>query len=287
VVCLWGVLYPLISELFTGQKVTVGPPFYLRATGPLWGALLALMGIAPLSAWGHSTLKTLGRAIWNPVSVAGAVPVLLVIGGIRNWVALVGFTLVALVICVTLYEFWRGARARQRSQGESFPVALWRLAARNRRRYGGYLIHISMVIMAIGILGMQVFQTSTQRSLAVGESVDLAGYTIRYDSLAQFPYQDGRTVTRATLSIFRDGRYLGEIHPRYDLYPSGQPMTIPGVRSTLAGDLYAVLVNWENVSAAQAPFKIYNNPLINWLWIGGISLILGVLVAAWPQKEEA
>jgi cytochrome c-type biogenesis protein CcmF len=276
----------LISELVTGQKVTVGPPFYERATGPLWGALLALMGLAPLSAWGHSTLKTLGRAVWKPAIPSLLVPVLLLAGGMRNWIALVGFTLVAFVIFVTSYEYWRGARARQKTQGEGFFVALVRLAARNRRRYGGYLIHIAMVVMAIGILGIEVFQTETQRSLAIGDTVDLAGYTIRYDSLAQFPYVDGRQVTRAVLSIFRDGQFLGEIYPRYDLYPSGQPMTIPGVRSTLEDDLYAVLVNWENVSAAQAPFKIYDNPLVNWLWIGSIVFILGYLIAAWPQKED-
>jgi cytochrome c-type biogenesis protein CcmF len=286
IVCMSGVLYPLISELFTGQKATVGPPFYVRATGPLWAALFALMGIAPLSAWGHSTLKTLGRAAWKPAIPTVIVPAVLFALGIHYWVALLGFALIAFVIFVTLYEFWRGARARQRTQGESFPLALMRLAARNRRRYGGYLIHVSIVIMAIGVLGMQIFQTSTQRSLAVGQSIELAGYTIRYDSLAQFPYTDGRIVTRASLSVFRSGKFLSEIYPRYDLYPSGQPMTIPGVRSTLSDDLYAVLVNWENVSASQAPFKIYYNPLINWLWIGGIALIFGTLVAAWPQKEE-
>jgi cytochrome c-type biogenesis protein CcmF len=116
--------------------------------------------------------------------------------------------------------------------------------------------------------------------------VQLAGYTIRYDSFAQFPAEDGRMVTRAVLDVSRDGKSLGEIYPRYDLYPSGQPMTIPGVRSTLADDIYVVLVNWENVTASQTPFKFYHNPLVNWLWIGSLLFILGYLVAAWPQKED-
>ena len=286
IVCFWGVIFPLISELVMGQKVTVGPPFYLRATGPLFGALMALMGIAPLSAWGRSTYKTLGRALWKPSIPTAIVPLVLAILGVHNWIALVGFTLVALVIFVTLFEFWRGARSRQKRQNENFLSALWRLAGHNRRRYSGYLIHLSMVVMAIGILGIELYQTTTQKTLAVGEDIQLAGYTIRYDSLAQFPYTDGRIVTRAVVSVFRGGKFLGELHPRYDYYPSGQPVTIAGVRSTLADDLYVVLVNWENISAAQAPFKVYHNPLVNWLWIGSLMFIFGFLVAAWPDLGE-
>jgi cytochrome c-type biogenesis protein CcmF len=286
VVCLWGVLFPLISELFTGQKVTVGPPFYERSVGPLLGALMALMGLAPLSAWGRSTIRTLGRAVWKPAIPALLVPVALVIAGMRSWVALVGFTLVAFVICITLFEYGRGVLARMKAQDENLFTALSNLTSRNRRRYGGYIIHIAMVIMAIGILGIEVHQVETQRSMAVGDEVELGGYTLRYDSLAQFPYTDGRMVTRAEMSVYRDGAYVATIAPRYDFYPDGQPMTIAGVHSTLAGDLYVVLVNWEDVSAAQAPFKIYYNPLINWLWIGSLVFILGYAVAAWPQKED-
>ncbi len=286
VVCLWGVLFPLISELVTGTKVTVGPPFYERAVGPLFGALLALMGIAPLSAWGRSTVRTLGRAMWKPAIPTLLTPVILFALGMRNWIALVGFTLIAFVLFITLHEYWRGVRARMKAQGEGFFQALTRLFARNRRRYGGYLIHIAIVVMAIGILGIEVFQTTTQKSLAVGESLDISGYTVRYDSLAQFDHTDGRFVTRAVLSVFKDGKFLQEIHPRYDLYPNGQPMTIAGVRTTLADDLYVVLVNWEDVSISQAPFKVYHNPLINWLWIGSLLFILGYLVAAWPGKEQ-
>jgi cytochrome c-type biogenesis protein CcmF len=271
----------------TGQKITVGPPFYLRANGPLFGGLLALMGIAPLSAWGRSTFKTLGRALWKP-----SIPAIMVFGvlfflGIRNWIALVGFTLVAFVVFVTLFEFWRGVHTRMKIHGENLLVALWQLVGRNRRRYGGYIIHLSMVVMAIGILGIEIYQSSTQKTLAVGQDIQIAGYSLRFDSLAQFPYTDGRIVTRAVLSVFEDNKFLGKLYPRYDFYTtSGQPMTIPGVRSTLAGDLYVVLVNWENVSASQAPFKVYENPLVDWLWIGSLIFIFGFLITTWPEHER-
>src|SRR5512146_2286002 len=144
VVCFWGVIFPLISELVTGQKVPVGPPFYNRAVARLFATLMLLMGIAPLSAWGHSTLKTLGRAIWKPAVGAAIVTVLLFIFYTKLLIALIGFYLVALVSLVTLYEYWRGAHARQKTRGENFFAAFGRLTARNPRRYGGYLVHISM-----------------------------------------------------------------------------------------------------------------------------------------------
>jgi cytochrome c-type biogenesis protein CcmF len=285
-ICLWSELYPLARELFTGERITFGPPWFEMTTGPFWGALVALMGLAPLSAWGHSTVRTLGRAVWKPAIPSLAVSILLFAAGIRNWIGLLGFTLVAFALFITLYEFWRGARARQQAHQESLPVALVRLAGRNRRRYGGYITHLAVVVMAIGVLGIEVFQTQTQRNMAIGDQVELRGYSLRYDSLAQFPYEDGRMVTRAVLSVFRDGNYLGEIYPRDDVYLSGQPVTIPGLRSSLTDDIYAVLVNWEDVSPSQTPFRIYHNPLINWLWIGGFVFVAGILIAAWPQKDE-
>jgi cytochrome c-type biogenesis protein CcmF len=286
VVCFWGVIYPLISELATGQKVTVGPPYYERATGPLFAGLLLLMGIAPLSAWGHSSYKTLGRNMWKPFLISLLGVILPVVSGIRNPWALLGFWLSAFVSAVVLYEFWRGAHARHRRSGESYPLALWRLAGRNRRRYGGYIIHLGVVLMAIGIIGIELFQTETQGTIARGETLELGEYRVRYESLADFVTSDGRNVARAVVSIEKDGRFVGELYPRRDFYfESQQPMTIPGVRSTWEDDLYIILVDWLPVSSQGATFKIYQNPLVNWLWLGGIVFILGTMVAAWPDKD--
>ncbi|MFH1524263.1 MAG: cytochrome c-type biogenesis CcmF C-terminal domain-containing protein, partial [Chloroflexota bacterium] len=286
IVCLWGVHFPLVSEILTGQTVTVGPPFYLRAVAPLFAFLLLLMGIAPLSSWTYASLKTIGKLVWKPAIPTVLVPVILIVFGLLNVVALIGFTLIAFVIFITLYEFGREALARSNAQNENYFIAIWQLVGRNRRRYGGYIIHIGMVMMGLAIVGIQVFQTSTQKSLAVGESIQLDGYTIRYDSLAQFPYVDGRLVTRAVVSVFRGEKYLGELYPRYDYYPSGQPMTIPAIRSTLVDDLYIILVNWEDVSAQQTPFRVYHNPLVIWLWIGSFVLVFGTLVAVWPERKR-
>src|SRR5512138_1101908 len=287
IVCFWGVIYPLISELFTGAKVTVGPPFYEHATGPLFAALMLLMGIAPLSAWGHSTVQTLSRAIWKPASGAVAITAALFVFYTKNWIALTGFFLVALVLLVTIYEYLRGAAARQRSQSENIFTAIWNLTGRNRRRYGGYIIHISMMLMAIGILGIEIFQVETQGRISEGQSLDLQNYTVTYRQLASWDDQPkGVNYTRAVVDVYKNGIYLGELHPRKDYYfDSQQNMTIPGERATLRDDLYVLLIDWEPADASGATFKIFVNPLVNWLWIGSLVFLAGIIIAAWPEKE--
>jgi cytochrome c-type biogenesis protein CcmF len=281
------VIFPLLSELVSGQKVTVGPPFYERSTAPLFAGLLLLMGIAPLAAWRHSTAKTLGKAMWKPAIVSVVIGLGLPLWmGYTNWAALLGFWLSAFVVSVTLYEFWRGALARKRTHAENLGVALWRLAGRNRRRYGGYIIHLGVVLMAIGIIGLEVFQTETQGTIPQGESIQLGDYTVTYQSLAIFDTADGREVARAVLDVSKNGERVGQLYPRRDyFFESQQPMTIPGVRSTMEDDLYVILVDWMPVSTQGATFKVYHNPLVNWLWLGGLIFILGTLVAAWPDKE--
>ena len=286
VICLWGVIFPLISELVTGQKVTVGPPFYERATSPLFIALLFLMGVAPLSAWRYSTAKTLGQAMWKPFVASLVVLALVWLGGIRIFGALLGLWVLALVVFVTVYEFCRSALARHQKWNESLPVALWQLAGRNRRRYGGYIIHLGVVFMALGVIGIEIFQAETQGTIPQGGEMTLRGYTITYDSLAVFDVPDGRNVARAVVSVYKDGKFLGQLYPRRDFYyDQSQPMTIPGVRSTWEDDLYVLLVDWLPVSVQGATFKVFHNPLVNWLWFGGFIFIFGTLVAAWPDKD--
>jgi cytochrome c-type biogenesis protein CcmF len=286
VVCFWGVVFPIVSELFTGQQVTVGPPFYQTATGPLFAGLMLLMGVAPLSAWGHSSLKTLGRAIWKSALAALIITAILFFTYTANPIALVAFFLVAMVILVTLQEFWRAISARMKAQSENVFTAFWRLVGRDRRRYGGYVIHLSMMLMAIGILGINLFQIQTQGTVPANSSLSLGGYTVKYDSVAQFPGPDGQQVTRAVVSVYQGNNYLGDLYPRIDYYPTEQQnMTIPGDRSTLKDDLYIILVDWQPTSTNGATFKIFVNPLVNWLWIGAIIFLFGIIIAAWPDRD--
>ncbi len=287
-VCFLGVIFPLASELFTGQTVTVGPEWYERITGPLFAGLLLLMGVAPLSAYGSSSWRLLGRQLWIPGALSLVVLAGLLMTGVRNWAALLGYWLAGLVALVTLYEFWRGALARHRRHGESMPVALVRLAGRNRRRYGGYIIHLGVVLMALGIIGIELFQTETQGTLARGEQLNLGSHVLVFQGLTQFNTPDGREVSRAELAVYKEGRFVGQLFPRQDFYvAANQPMTIPGVRSTLDEDLYVLLVGWEPIAQQGATFKVFLNPLVNFVWLGGVVFILGTLVAAWPDRETA
>ncbi len=284
-ICFLGVIFPLASEALTGQQITVGPVYYQSATGPLFAALLLLMGIAPLSAWRASTARTLGRAIWKPTMASVLLLGWLWLGGTRNPGALLGFWLCSLVVFVTIYEFWRGTRARS-GRGENFFVALWRLVARDRRRYGGYVIHIGVVLIAIGVIGITFFQQQTQGALAPGQSLTVGHYAIQYDSLAEFQTDDGRLVDRAVVNIYEDGQLVHQLHPRQDFYlESGQPMTIPGLYPTWETDVYVLLVSWEPLSGQSATFKVFINPLVSWVWVGGLVFILGTLLAAWPEPE--
>ncbi len=283
----WGTVFPMISELVTGQKISVGPPFYNRVVGPQFAALVLLMGIGPLMAWRKASLRHLGRLLLVPFASAVVVVVGLLVFGIRSWGALLGFGIVTLAALTTLIEFGRGTRARIRSTGENAGAALAMLVARNRRRYGGYIIHLGVALMTLGIIGSNFFQKETQGLLRPGEQLTLGRYVMTYDGLDEFNTNDDRQVARATVSVYRDGRLVGQLHPRRDFFfSSQQPMTIPGVRSTLEDDFYVLLVNWEPMAADGATFKIYLNPLVNWIWIGGLVFILGTLVAAWPDAAE-
>jgi len=290
-VCFWGVIFPLISELFTGQQVTVGPPYYERAAGPLLGAIVVMMGVAPLSAWGRSTWRTLGRAAWPPLVLSLVVLPLAWWFDVRRALPLLGLWMAALSALLTVCEYGRSVLMRHRNTGESLPLAFWKLAGKNRRRYGGYIIHLGVALMALGMVGIEMLQSETQATIIKGESIHLSGYALTFDDLQMYDSGDGRLIAEASLHVARAGKLLGNLNPRLDYYyDAGQTMTIPGLRSTLAGDLYVILANWagesQQVTDEAITFKVYHNPLVNWLWIGSAVLVLGTLVAAWPGRSS-
>lgn len=292
VVVWWGTHFPLFSEAIVGEKIVVGPPFFEKSTAPLWAALIVLMGVAPLVPWRRATLKRIGDSLLWPAAFGLTVIALLYFGaGIQIFGALLGFGFCAFTLAATLIEYWRGVSARRRSRRESYPVALWRLVGRNHRRYGGYLIHIGVILVAIGVIGSRYYQVETQRNLAIGESMSISSdvigsYQLTYHGLREGASPDDRIITEAVLSVTYNGRPAGPLIPtRESFVVQQQPMTIPDKRSTLADDLYVILAGWEG-TGETATFKAYINPLVNWLWIGGFVFILGTLVAAWPTPKE-
>jgi len=284
----WGVVYPIVSELVTNQKATVGPPYYERVMGPLSALMLFLMGVATVAPWGKVDTQRLWRMAAKPAAVGLLLPAWAWWQGYRKPGALLGFALIGFVIAVVLYDFARGTWARRRARKEPWWLALARLMTRNRRRYGGYIVHLSIAIMGIGIIGIEYFQMETQRTLAAGESITLGDYTMVYDTVAIFNTDDGRQVARATVRVLDEqGRLVATLYPRQDYYiRDQQPMTIPGVLSTWGEEFYVLLVSWKPITAEGATFKLYYNPLVKFLWAAPWVAIAGALLAAWPEGRR-
>jgi cytochrome c-type biogenesis protein CcmF len=278
--------YPIFSELFTGEKGFVGPPVYERALAPLFALLLLLMGVAPLTMWYRTSLDRLGKSLMWPVIVASAIAAGVFFLGYRDWQTLLGFWIVSFSAGLTVAEFTKGTHARMR-KGEPIWEAFGNLMARSRRRYGGYWIHMGVLIMAFGIVAVELNQQETQIRLQSGESLTLGRYEMIFNNVTRFPGPDDLEITEANLDVYKDGEFIKTLTPRIELYTrTMQPMTIPSANSTLTEDFYALLVNWEPTSADSATFRVYLNPLMNWIWAGGIIFIIGTMIAAWPESER-
>lgn len=285
----WGTVFPLISELVTGTKITVGPPYFQRVTGPLFFALVLLMGIAPLFAWRKQAARVLGKAIWIPFLVS------LILAGIWGTIhrmhpaSIFGLWLATFALSAILAEFWKGIQARRVTRGENPFTALVNLIRRNHRRYGGYIIHIGVVLIAVGVIGDAYFKLETQGTVAQGEALSIGNYQLEFKELLGYPGSDGREIVEAVTSLSQNGQPIRDLSPRRDYFVvQQQPVSVPGVYSTLGADFYVLLVGWD-VQGTSATFKIYVNSLINWVWIGGVVMILGTIIATWsnPGRREA
>ncbi len=288
VVIFWGSFgAPIISELFMNTDITLGADYFMRVTPPLFLALYILMGIAPISAWGATAAGRLGSALIIPAILTVISLGIFVLMGMTIPVALIGYAFVLLAGWIAIYETYRGVMARRRIKTESWWTSITALYQRNPRRYGGYMIHLGVTIIGIGVIGSTLFQQETQRTLNVGESLTINDYELRFDRFDTGQIsEDGRIMDIAVLNLIRNGQTLAQIKPRRDFFPENtdmNSMTIAGAHSTLENDFYVLLVGWEEMNQQQATFKVYINPLINLIWWGSFILIFGTVLAGWPH----
>ena len=284
-VTLWGTVYPLISQLSLGESITIARPFYDQINGPLMLALILLMGVGPLLPWRRSTVAGVRRSLWLPAAVAVLVVAVLAALGIHKVYALIGFGLSALVTTGILVEWWRGARARRSSQGEIYPVAFLHLIWSNRPRYGGYIVHLAVVMVALGVVGASFFNTQKDLILAPGDTAAIEDYEIRYLGTEEV-FKGNRTEFTSTVELYRDGELLDVLHPQRAFYPSfNMASTRAAIRSTPVDDFY--LVPSENLANGSVGFRILVNPLMWWMWIAGPVLLVGTLVSLWPSPVQA
>lgn len=286
-VTFFGTYFPVPAELLTGERVTIAAPYYEKVNGPLFAVLLLVMGIAPLTMWYRTSIRWLRKMTLGPLAAATVTTIILFIFGVRNWIALLGFWVVTFSATLTIFEFVRAGYARVRSKGESPFRALSALIGRNRRRYGGYIIHLGVLVMAMGIISNELYQQETQIRLTRGQSVGLGDFEMTFRGVERFPGPDDLMITEASVDVFKNGQLVRSLNPRTELYTrTNQPMTIPDARSTITEDFYVILVNWEGTTADAATFRIFLNPLINWVWAGAFVFMAGTLIAAWPDPAD-
>jgi len=284
---LWGVTYPLLKEALTGESVTVGRPwydFFLRAFGL---PLLLLMGIGPLVAWRRASVRSLARTFLWPVALALVAGGSLIAAGAGSSIpGLIAYTFSAFVAATIVLEFARGTAARRALSREPIPVALAQLVARNRRRYGGYVVHGAIVLLAIGIAGSSAYDTSRSARLAPGQALKLRDYTLVYRGLRSTQAQNA-TETRATIDVYRGGDRIATMHPGKNSYPVEQQVSNEvAIRSDwLTGEDLFLITEQVNRNGT-IDFKAIINPLVNLIWLAGIVFLLGSLVALWPDARE-
>ena len=280
-VTLWGTVYPLISKLTIGESITIARPFYDQVNGPLFLALLLLMGIGPLLPWRRSTPAGARRSLWLPATAGLATVLILIILGIHQPYPLIGFGLGALIASGILAEWYRGTKARHRSSGETYPLAFMHLIWANRPRYGGYIVHLSVVMVALGIVGTSFFNTQRDLVLAPGDNAVIGGYEIRYLGTTEV-HKGNRTEFTSTVELYRNGKLLDTLHPERTFYPSfNMAATRAAIRSTPVADFY--LVPSENLANGSVGFRVLVNPLIWWMWVAGPVLLVGTLISLWPS----
>ncbi len=289
---LWGTLFPILSEWVRGSKITVGPPFFNAVNVPLGLLLLALTGIGPLIAWRKASLSNLRRQFLGPVTAGVVVAVALFALGMRNGYALVAYLLAAFVGATIVQEFTKGVGARRSIHGESLPAAFVHLVGRNRRRYGGYIVHAGIVMLFAAFAGL-AFRREYDVSLGAGqafEAIDPYGGNWRFVSQGVSTSQSlNREITAVALEAYRDGERVGLIKTEKRQYfdsqrrPTFEPSTEVGIRSDARQDAYVVLAG---VRDDAAEIRITFNPLVVWVWAGGLVMALGGLIVMWPQAER-
>ncbi|MFM7140654.1 MAG: heme lyase CcmF/NrfE family subunit [Alphaproteobacteria bacterium] len=281
----WGTVFPVISEWVRGVKITVGPPFFNRVNAPLALALVFLMGIGPVIAWRRASWQSLKRSFLWPTATGLAVGLasLLFAGG--NYYAVVAFSLAAFALATVWIEFWRGMRVRQAMLGEPAWTALSRLVGKNRRRYGGYVVHVGTAMAFVGIVASSVFKVEKQQGLEPGGTVDIGPYTLRYDGVRteSDPHVDK---TLAQVFVTRDGKPVGTLEPEKRFYKrTKQPTTEVAIWSTMGSDLYVVLGSYDPPTKS-AVLQVFLNPLMSWMWLGGVVMALGTAICMWPSWSE-
>ena len=294
-VILWGTLFPIISEYVEGSKVTVGAPFYNRVAIPIGLFLIFLTGVGPLLPWRSASLKAIRRNFVLPVVALWTMVIVCLAVGVRPWrdgaldsgsfYAVVGFALAAAVITAIASEFLRGAAVISKQTGKNLISALWLLTRRNTRRYGGYLVHIGVVIVVVGLCGA-AFNRNVESEMAPHDKLHIGPYTLEQVGATQDSNLNYNS-EYAVLSVSKGGKELFQMTPEKRFYlASGQPQTMVAIHSVPGWDLY-VVYEGTNPDTGQPIIKAFLNPLVGWIWLGVAVIAFGTVIALVPNLSPA
>jgi cytochrome c-type biogenesis protein CcmF len=294
-VILWGTLFPILSEYVEGSKVTVGAPFYNRVAIPIGLFLLFLTGVGPLLPWRSTSLRAVRRNFILPTVALWAMVIVCFAAGVRPWkdgafdpgnfYALVAFALSASVMAAILSEFFRGAGVIARQSGKNLATSMYLLTRRNTRRYGGYLVHIGVVIVVIGLAGA-AFNRNTEQELALHDKMSVGPYTLECVGFTQDSNANYNS-DYALLDVYRNGKKQFQMAPEKRVYlVSQQPQTMVAIHSVPSWDLYVVFEG-TNPDTGQPIIKAFLNPLVSWIWAGVALMVVGTFLALIPSLKPA
>ncbi|MGE5176611.1 MAG: heme lyase CcmF/NrfE family subunit, partial [Hyphomicrobiales bacterium] len=272
-----GTVFPVVSEAVTGSKISVSAPFFNRVNVPIALALLLLTGAGPVLSWKRATSSVLRRNFVIPLAVGVLATLVSLPLGVQGLYPVLCVFGAAFVIATIVMEFARGIQARKDVAEARGAMAVVSLVQKNKRRYGGYIVHFGMVMIFVGVLGSTVFQKEAHAPLKTGESLSIGGYDLTLRGLETKNVANAQE-TRAILDVKRGSRSLGQVHPAKAMYfKSQQPMTEVALRTTPGADLYMILggVNEDGTASIQA----YINPLVSFIWAGGLVMLFGTLIS--------
>ena len=281
----FGTIFPLLAEALRGVKVSVGAPYFTWVTAPLFLALLFLMGVGPLIAWRKASADNLRRNFLVPAAAALVAGAVLAGLGVREASPLLALVLSAFVVGTIVFDVVRAMRARRATAGEGPLAALATLFRRNQRRYGGFVVHLGIVLMVIGIAGSMSYSTEREQTLRRGEALSVGRYRVVFDGL-ESSQQATHVRVEGVFRVFNDERAAGTLRPALKFFPTQQnPIGRAVLRSTLREDLYLILSGFAQRDLESATIKALVRPLVVWIWIGGVVLTLGTLLALWPYRR--